>query len=230
MQTSRSFLALLMLALGGTAVWYADALEKVFLSDAVPEQRCPAGPGDTRPVVLKMAPGERQPFQLVLAPSERITARVWAQLTTAAGAVLPAEVRAVGFTNITYPVNRQRRGGLFPDPLLPLPPGMFSPVLEAGRAHSFWVTLSLPPDTMPPPADAAGGGPRLLAGELQLDITTAAGAAPTRTFPLAVRVWRFAVPPPGAASFITGSSWGSGSHYLRGMLPPMSDEAYLDVW
>jgi hypothetical protein len=206
-------------------VWYADALEKVFATDPAPKERCPAGPADTRPIALKLAPGERQPFQLVLTPGERVAARVQAWIVVPNGTLVPAGVRLVDHTNITFAVNAQRRQGLFPDPLVPVQPASFT-VLEPGRAHAFWVTLTLPPDAM------AGGSSAgvTLTGRLDVDITTAGGAAPTRSFPLVVGVWGFTVPPPAAASFITGSSWGSGSHYLREMLPPMSDEAYLDVW
>ena len=209
-------------ARGDTTVWYADALEKVFATDRTPPGRCPVGVDDTHPVVLKIAPGERQPFQVVLAPGKAVSARVQARLMASDGRVVEARVSIVGYTNVSFPVNAQRRGGPFPDPLIPTQPGAFSPVLQPGRAHPFWVTLSLPNDIV---------GGVTIGGWVDVDVITAQGAVPTRSFPLSVRVWGFSsIPPAATANFITGSAWGSGAHYLREMLPQMEEDAYLDIW
>ena len=159
-----------------SAVWYADAMDKVFRSSQ-PAQPEPSRPPTPTPTTVQMAAarGERQPFQLVLSctqPVGNVSVRPVRQRGIAA-----IDVRRVAYTHIEFPVNEANRTGLFPDPL----PVEHKSMLAVG-ANPFWITVQVSNSSSTPSVARA----RLLVER--------GGDGPVIRIDLAIKIHDFAIP------------------------------------
>ena len=163
----------------GYAVGLAGSLEKVF-----PEKEEFRGPLAGR-VRLTSARNEYESFQIVVIPGARAVTGV---------RILPGDlrrkggggsismenivVRRVGYVKTMRPYYNVVRIGMWPDPLIPaVGEGI---TVEAGRVQPFWITVYVPPGTVP--------------GEYEGEIAVRPVGFPETGVKFSLRVWDFSLP------------------------------------
>ena len=161
------------------AVWWCESTYKVGRERALPEATADR-------VHVEAARNEYEPFQLVLYPEHplaQVRLRIpeaWVH-TSQASVVLAAtniEVRLVDYVPVQFPSDAGGSSGLYPDPLLPMPPEL---ALEARRQQPFWITVYVP-KTQP-----AG----LYLGAIEIE---AQGWSEPIRVPVQLRVFNFTLP------------------------------------
>lgn len=191
------------------ALWYVDAVEKVFPGDW---NSPPSVDASESGVVVRGAPGEHVAFQLgyVLAAPGQVDVDGPLRFTAALdGGTAAADVLVVEYVNVSAAnaVNIENRTGPFPDPLPPQPSGGFAPV--APSITTAWVTVKI--------GTGASGG-SVLTGTVGVE--RVGDGSSVCSAQLRVGVWpSFVVPAAANASQLTGASFGSAVHGGAGPQP-----------
>lgn len=155
------------------AVWCAYPCVKVFPADVPPSQQAGAAS-------LYAARGETEAVQIVMRPKQPL-AGIAATVSYFDGpAKLPASIATVRW--VAYVPVKQASGpkggtGQFPDPLPLRAPAN----IVAGQNQPLWLTVRVPSSAN--------------AGDYRARVTFTAGGAKLCEVPLALRVWKFELPP-----------------------------------